>query len=569
MCKLSGLVVGFVSWTGASIVMGWAVGRFGLWGVDKQAARLPTLDIIGVACCVTAIFGMLFVKPDNKTLENLKSQANEKKSKEKAKHESKLKHSKKSKKRSSKLVREQEKEQEKEKEEKKSHPKIININTNKGESNTKVYASKTLGPIGTKELYQPLSPNYDDPNIYNDNNNSNNSNNNNEKNDLLFPKLTRLGPVTPATPTNIAISMTPGTPRTPVARATPTLSSVGGASRMSSNTSNVSNTSNSSNSMDDSDSDGDGDDDSDSMNNSLSLRQRGKKRKKVRRSSYTDYELLITSSQRNLLGGKSQYTSDNTPLAYLFGFGGSFLDYNQVAFDTVKKEEEESMANSNNNNNNDGGLMQVLDLNFDVQSENNAHESRLIEYNTPSINQGPSINNGTQSPIKMKMKMKTGKKSLRNSKIGMIIGSLMAVSQGTISGNVNSFYLSWTSKHNNESTLNYCFAYYLGIYLGATIMFILMGLYRKANKKSWKKPVIRPAFFSGAMFGVGYAALLFSSDYLVFPVVFVCCNVGAIIISNCWSIFYFKEVSDAKSFRILISAISLMCVGIVAEAIAA
>ena len=61
--KLTGLALGFILWCGFSIVFGWAISRFGLWGLDSTPATYPSLDYIAIITCVVALLLMMFIKP--------------------------------------------------------------------------------------------------------------------------------------------------------------------------------------------------------------------------------------------------------------------------------------------------------------------------------------------------------------------------------------------------------------------------------------------------------------------------------------------------------------------------
>jgi hypothetical protein len=47
-----------------SMVMGWASGRFGLFGLTAQSVSNPTLNTVGVLIAVLALGVFAFVKPD-------------------------------------------------------------------------------------------------------------------------------------------------------------------------------------------------------------------------------------------------------------------------------------------------------------------------------------------------------------------------------------------------------------------------------------------------------------------------------------------------------------------------
>ena len=120
----------------------------------------------------------------------------------------------------------------------------------------------------------------------------------------------------------------------------------------------------------------------------------------------------------------------------------------------------------------------------------------------------------------------------------------------------------------SQSVLDYIFAFILGLYFGSTILFILMGLYKKIKKRKWMKPVVRPAFISGFMWGIGYVGLIYSMEHLSYSVVFVTSQIGSIGVSSCWSLFYFHEITQMQSQVLLLCALTLMLFGIVSVAIA-
>ena len=64
--KYAGLGIGFVTWVGVTMLVGWAIGRYGFFGMtDPDPAEFPFIDYIGVALCVIALGLMLFVKPSS------------------------------------------------------------------------------------------------------------------------------------------------------------------------------------------------------------------------------------------------------------------------------------------------------------------------------------------------------------------------------------------------------------------------------------------------------------------------------------------------------------------------
>ena len=61
--KLVGLSIGFLIWAMTSMVVGWAMNTFGLFGVDRKVLCYPIMNYIGVAVCVVGGVMIAFVQP--------------------------------------------------------------------------------------------------------------------------------------------------------------------------------------------------------------------------------------------------------------------------------------------------------------------------------------------------------------------------------------------------------------------------------------------------------------------------------------------------------------------------
>ena len=52
-------------WGSTNMLMGWASGRFGLFGLTKQGLSNPDLNSVGVVVAVVALVVFMFVKPED------------------------------------------------------------------------------------------------------------------------------------------------------------------------------------------------------------------------------------------------------------------------------------------------------------------------------------------------------------------------------------------------------------------------------------------------------------------------------------------------------------------------
>jgi hypothetical protein len=59
-----GLSLGMLLWGGTNLISGWAVGYFGLFGLNKQTPKNDYLNVMGVVICFSALSLMFFIKPN-------------------------------------------------------------------------------------------------------------------------------------------------------------------------------------------------------------------------------------------------------------------------------------------------------------------------------------------------------------------------------------------------------------------------------------------------------------------------------------------------------------------------
>eukprot|EP01137_Pigoraptor_chileana_P016558 Opistho-2@73499 len=64
--KMIGLSLGMLIWGSTNLIGGWASGRFGLFGLDKQVPKNNVMNGLGVAICVVSIFVYMLVDSKGK-----------------------------------------------------------------------------------------------------------------------------------------------------------------------------------------------------------------------------------------------------------------------------------------------------------------------------------------------------------------------------------------------------------------------------------------------------------------------------------------------------------------------
>ena len=169
-------------------------------------------------------------------------------------------------------------------------------------------------------------------------------------------------------------------------------------------------------------------------------------------------------------------------------------------------------------NSNDGSVRSSMST-MDPLSDNENDENESVLVNWPG------------SPRKLHRQLAFERQSRgirnhtphRNARLHMnratprrFLGIALAVIQGLIGGNAcTTPFLIWKeNKDPQEDILDYVFSYCLGMYFMSSILFVAMGIYKRMYRKKWPKPVVRPAFISGLMWGIGFVAWIYSTDHL-------------------------------------------------------
>jgi glucose uptake protein GlcU len=66
--KMIGMGLGLLIWGMVNLIMGWASGNFGLFGLNKQETDIPALNYVGVCVAAASVLCYAFVKPTVKKI---------------------------------------------------------------------------------------------------------------------------------------------------------------------------------------------------------------------------------------------------------------------------------------------------------------------------------------------------------------------------------------------------------------------------------------------------------------------------------------------------------------------
>ncbi|KAL3082946.1 hypothetical protein niasHS_010748 [Heterodera schachtii] len=110
------------------------------------------------------------------------------------------------------------------------------------------------------------------------------------------------------------------------------------------------------------------------------------------------------------------------------------------------------------------------------------------------------------------------------------------------------------------SGLNYIFSHYFGIFLSASIIFIINALIKR-NNPTVNGTVILPSLLSGAIWGCGMACLFLANDLLTPTVTYPVLITLPGCVASLWSIYFFKEIemNRRNSLIIFCSFLSIFC----------
>ncbi|KAJ1348768.1 hypothetical protein KIN20_004159 [Parelaphostrongylus tenuis] len=106
----------------------------------------------------------------------------------------------------------------------------------------------------------------------------------------------------------------------------------------------------------------------------------------------------------------------------------------------------------------------------------------------------------------------------------------------------------------SKNGLTYVFSHFCGIFLTATLIFILYIAYT-ANRPVVNSRIIGPSLLAGCMWAIAQSSWFIANDSLsqsvTFPIITTMPGVGA----SLWSVFYFRELTGKRNLQVLTCAI--------------
>mmetsp|Transcript_87737 Transcript_87737/g.183405 ORF Transcript_87737/g.183405 Transcript_87737/m.183405 type:complete len:413 (-) Transcript_87737:52-1290(-) len=119
----------------------------------------------------------------------------------------------------------------------------------------------------------------------------------------------------------------------------------------------------------------------------------------------------------------------------------------------------------------------------------------------------------------------------------------------------------YLNSHKNLSKITTVLPQCMGVWLGATIIYLLHASVARLAGNRVPHSVIRPAFLSGCLWAIGFAGMITGIGQLGYSVGYTLDAVGPIIVSSLLSVFVFREISGSKQLFLYALSLSLQVMG--------
>jgi glucose uptake protein GlcU len=143
-------------------------------------------------------------------------------------------------------------------------------------------------------------------------------------------------------------------------------------------------------------------------------------------------------------------------------------------------------------------------------------------------------------------------------------GVLLALLAGLLAG-VNAVpFLVWTRTQRgaDERALHFLFANLLGVYAGASALYVGASVVQSARGVRVPHSPVRPAYLSGALWAIGCGGQLLAIDNLGMSTAYVLCAIGPVMVSALASALLFREIRGVHNRRTFAVALALQFVGV-------
>eukprot|EP00427_Karlodinium_veneficum_P035116 CAMPEP_0169285746 /NCGR_PEP_ID=MMETSP1016-20121227/58882_1 /TAXON_ID=342587 /ORGANISM="Karlodinium micrum, Strain CCMP2283" /LENGTH=444 /DNA_ID=CAMNT_0009375313 /DNA_START=30 /DNA_END=1360 /DNA_ORIENTATION=- len=133
-----------------------------------------------------------------------------------------------------------------------------------------------------------------------------------------------------------------------------------------------------------------------------------------------------------------------------------------------------------------------------------------------------------------------------------VLGVLLALAAGGICGVQSVPATLYNNSNPDKPPTAVIFPQCLGIWLASTVIYLLYASIARFHGWSVPHSVIRPAFFSGCIWAIGFGLMIAGIHELGYSVGYTLDAVGPILVSSLLSIFVFKEIKGRKQLMMYV-----------------
>jgi len=157
--------------------------------------------------------------------------------------------------------------------------------------------------------------------------------------------------------------------------------------------------------------------------------------------------------------------------------------------------------------------------------------------------------------------------------VGRRTGLALALLAGALQGCTFLPLLPWKAEMKAQGIIvtgfDSFFSMGIGLYLSSTLWLLTGGAVKKYRGEKLDKVVLRPALFSGVLYGCAALNFLFALMLLPYAACVAFAVGGAIAVSQMWGVFRFGEAEGSHNRRLVVTSLIGVLLGVVLTGIAA
>ncbi|CAE7521151.1 tmem144A [Symbiodinium pilosum] len=148
-------------------------------------------------------------------------------------------------------------------------------------------------------------------------------------------------------------------------------------------------------------------------------------------------------------------------------------------------------------------------------------------------------------------------------RMAKLLGVALALFAGALAGVQSVPAAIYNQRHPNARPTVVVFPQCLGIYICSSFIYLAYAAVARASGWSIPHSAIRPPYFSGCIWAVGFSFMIVGISALGFSIGYTLDAVGPIVVASMLSIFVFKEISGPRQLLLYWLSFGLQFIGVV------